>query len=154
MTADLVLDIKNETGEGPVWDPVAQALWWTDIPAATLHRLLPGSGKHDTFAAPGRVGSFALHRDGGLLLAIEHAFGKFEPATGRYTELAAPELGMTGNRFNDGRCDRRGRFYAGSMYEPRGREGGALWRYDGGAICTRVADGVTVANGLAWSPDD
>ncbi len=154
MIADLVFDAKNRTGEGPVWDPLAQALWWTDIPAAAVHRYVPATGSHETIAAPARIGCFALHQNGSLLVAMEHAIGTFDPASGRYMELAVPEAGMSGNRFNDGRCDRRGRFFAGSMYEPRGREGGILWRYDGANRCTRVADGITVANGLAWSPDD
>lgn len=85
---------------------------------------------------------------------MEHAFGTFDTVSGRYTELATPEIGADGNRFNDGRCDRRGRFFAGSMYEPRGRANGSLWRHDGDNRCTHIAGGVTVANGLAWSPDD
>ena len=151
MTADLVLDIKNGTGEGPVWVPEVQALWWTDITASILHCLVPATGKHETFAAPARVGCFALRRDGSLLIAMENAIGTFDPASGHYTEMAVPEASVVGNRFNDGRCDRRGRFFVGSMYEPRGCEGGVLWRYDGGRHCTRMADGVTIANGLAWS---
>ena len=153
-TADLLLDVRNRTGEGPVWDAGGRALWWTDIPTSQIHRLNTDTRAHVTFEAPQRVGCFALRPGGGLVVAMEHAFGYLAPETGVFTELACPEAGQTGNRFNDGRCDRRGRFFAGSMYEPRGRETGVLWRLDASGSVTRMAGGVTVANGLAWSPDD
>lgn len=154
MRAELLIDVKDQTGEGPVWDGARGVLWWTDIPGARVHRWDAASGRRETFAMPGRVGCLAVRADGRLLVAMEHAFGVFDPSDQSYRAIAEPEAGMTGNRFNDGRCDRRGRFFAGSMYEPRGRETGCLWRYDGGGRATRIAGDVTIANGLAWSPDD
>jgi sugar lactone lactonase YvrE len=154
LTADLVFDARDQIGECLVWNSRDGSLWWTDISGARLHRLHLTSGDHRAVPTPARVGSFAFQPSGGLVLAMEDAFGLFDPATGKYEEICAPEAGMTGNRFNDGRCDRRGRFFAGSMYEPRGREAGALWRLDPDRSVHRISDGVTVANGLAWSPDD
>ncbi len=85
---------------------------------------------------------------------MEHDIGFFDPERGTFETRATPEAGEADNRFNDGRCDRRGRFFAGSMHEPRTRDAGVLWRFDTLGVATAIAGGVTVANGLAWSPDD
>lgn len=155
-TADLVLDAQDTTGEGPVWCPRTALLWWTDIPGKRLHRLDPASGAHEVFATPGRVGCFALREQGdGLLVAMDHAIGILQPETGRFTQLVEVETDKDKNRFNDGRCDRRGRLFAGTMTSGTDAPAdGALWRYTSPDDCVRVADGVGVANGLAFSPDD
>jgi len=153
LSADLILDARNETGEGPVWDGQAQCLWWTDIPGKRLHRLDPAKSEHRSFAMPGRVGCFALREAGGLVLAMEQGFANFEPETGVIENLAEPERGLPDHRFNDGRCDRSGRFLAGSMNMARSGPTGQLWRLDSQGAVTRLAGGVTVANGLAFSPD-
>ena len=153
QTVELVIDAGNETGEGPVWDDVAARLWWTDIPRRTVHRIDPETGLHDTFALPGRVGCFALRQSGGLVLAMEHGFSFYDPLTGALTPIAEPEAHLPTHRFNDGRCDRQGRFLAGSMNLARDAASARLWRLDGDASVDAIADDCTVANGLAFSPD-
>ncbi|RDJ20202.1 SMP-30/gluconolactonase/LRE family protein [Bosea caraganae] len=153
LTAELLLDARDETGEGPVWDGKAQALWWTDIPGKRLHRLDPSSGAHRIFAMPGRVGCFALREAGGLVLAMEQGFATFDPESGAVEILSEPEAGLANHRFNDGRCDPAGRFLAGSMNMAKAAVSGQLWRLDPDKAVTRVAGGVTIANGLAFSPD-
>jgi sugar lactone lactonase YvrE len=153
LTADLVLDAGDETGEGPVWDIAAQCLWWTDIPGRRLHRLDPESGAHRLFAMPGRVGCFALREAGGLVLAMEQGFATFDPGTGAITPLSEPEAGLADHRFNDGRCDPSGHFLAGSMNMAHTAASGQLWRLHPNGDTARLAGGVTVANGLAFSPD-
>lgn len=150
---ELVLDIHNETGESPVWDDKASRLWWTDIPGRTLHRLDPETNLHDTFAFPGRVGSFAVRQSGGLVLAMEHGFCFYDPQTGAISTLAEPEAHLPNHRFNDGRCDRQGRFLAGSMNLARDGAAAKLWRLGGDASVTAVADDCTIANGLGFSLD-
>lgn len=152
-TAELVLDGRDETGEGPVWDSLARVLWWLDINRCRLHRYEPESRRHTTVATPARVGSFALREAGGMVAAMEHAVGWLDPATGAFAQLAEPEAGRTDHRFNDGRCDPRGRFFAGSMNLALGAPTGTLWRLDGRLRLVEVAGYATVANGLAWSPD-
>lgn len=154
MTPDLVLDAKADCGEGPVWDGATGRLWWTDIPARAVHCFDPATGHDETWAMPGRVGCFALAETGGLLVAMEHGFCRFDPATGELTTIAEPEADRAENRFNDGRCDRRGRFLASSMHEPRTTPLGALWQLEAARGVRLMADNALVGNGLAFSPDD
>jgi sugar lactone lactonase YvrE len=153
ITAELVLAAGDETGESPVWDEQAQALWWTDIPGRRLH-VLHKDGAEQVFPAPGRVGSFALRRDGGLVLGMENGLAFWDPPNGDPVPVAEPERGLVEHRFNDGRCDRQGRFLVGSMNLHRTGPTGQLWRLDGpdGAV-TRLTGKVSVANGLAFTPD-
>ena len=152
MMAELVFDAQDGTGESPVWDPVERTLWWTDIPGKRLHRL-DAAGKVSTFAMPGRVGCLALRHAGGLVLAMEHGFATWDPMQASPMLGPEPERGLAGHRFNDGRCDRQGRFLAGSMNTAFTGATGQLWRLDGDGTATRLLGGVTVANGLAFSPD-
>jgi sugar lactone lactonase YvrE len=103
---------------------------------------------------PEEVGSFALRERGGLVAALRSGFALIDLDTGAIERLVDPEADQPDNRFNDGRCDRQGRFWAGTMNEPRAARSGALWRLDSDLSRHRVADDVMVANGLAFSPDD
>jgi sugar lactone lactonase YvrE len=154
MTPDLVLDARAEVGESPVWDATTSRLWWTDIPARRLHCFCPASGANESFDTSGRIGCFALARTGGLVVAMEHGFHRLEPASGVHEPMFEPEADRPENRFNDGRCDRRGRFLASSMHEPRTVPAGALWQVDPAKGVRLLADHALVGNGLAFSPDD
>ena len=154
MTPDLVLDARAEVGESPVWDGAAGRLWWTDIPARRLHCFDPATGSNESFAPPGRVGCFALANSGGLIVAMEHGLYRLWPESGAHDVLFEPEADRPENRFNDGRCDRRGRFLASSMHEPRTLPQGALWQLDPEHGVRLLADHALVGNGLAFSPDD
>jgi sugar lactone lactonase YvrE len=153
-TPDVVLDAGAVCGESPVWDQEAGVLWWTDIPVRTVNRLDPATGRNEACAVEDRVGCLVLDRAGGLVVAAERRFCRLDPATGALATLARLEGEDTQNRLNDGRCDRRGRLFAGTMNEPRARRSGRLWRLDPDGSLRALADDVLVANGLAWSPDD
>jgi sugar lactone lactonase YvrE len=90
--------------------------------------------------------------DGGLLLAARDGLWRFDTITGARTELAAPPYDVRTERFNDGKCDPQGRFWVGTIYEPRDPALAALYSFRRGSL-TKCADGITVSNGLAWSPD-
>jgi sugar lactone lactonase YvrE len=141
-------------GESPVWDEALGCLWWVDIRAPALHRTGPGGGTQSwPLAEP--VGSLALCRSGVLLLALKSGIHRFDPRDGALDLLAAPELDRPTNRLNDGKAAPEGRFLVGSMDDrPEKAATAALWRLDPGATaCVKLADGLTVSNGLAWSPD-
>ena len=151
--AELVVATLSETGEGPVWDAREQVLWWTDIPGRTLHRCAADGSGLASFAMPGRVGCLALRESGGMILAMEQGFSFYDPRTGSIEALAEPEAGILTNRFNDGRCDREGRFLAGSLNLTYEAPTSRLWRYEADGSVAALSDYFLISNGLAFSPD-
>jgi sugar lactone lactonase YvrE len=157
MTQPRILDQAPTAtvGESPVWDETTGRLWWVDIRAPALHRTHPATGTTETWPLSEPVGSLGLCRSGALLLALRSGIHRFDPRDGSLALLAAPERDIPGNRLNDGKCSPEGRFLVGSMDDrPEKMATAALWRLDpGSAACVRLCDGLTVSNGLAWSPD-
>jgi sugar lactone lactonase YvrE len=139
-------------GEGPVWDPLTLSLWWVDIRLPAVRRFSVPGQRIDTYAMPEMVGSLALRRERGLLLALQSALAYWDPASGELEKIAAPEAGRPAQRFNDGKCDPRGRFFCGTMNDRARDPAGTLYRFDG-MNCVPVRRGITIPNSLAWSPD-
>ncbi len=154
VPVECVVDCANRLGEVPVWDVAEQALYWIDIEGCLLQRLHPASGRTRQWRLPERVGSLALRERGGIVLALASGFAFFDPETGHMERLAAPEADKPGNRFNDGKCDRRGRFWAGTMDDSLQSHTAALYRLDPDLTCRRMERGVGISNSLAWSPDN
>jgi sugar lactone lactonase YvrE len=139
-------------GESPLWHPDEQVLYWTDIPGKRLNRFDPAGATHAQWSFPCEVGSLAPMRDGGLLLARRDGLWRFEPTTGREQRLADAPYDPAFERFNDGKCDPQGRFWVGTIYEPRDPALAAFYRFGTDGL-KRMAGDITVGNGLAWSPD-
>lgn len=153
---EVVVEAAAEIGEGPCWDPVAQVLWWVDIPAGVLHRYEPSTGTDRRLEVGQPLGAVAARRDGGLVLAVRDGFAVLDPeapAAGGLRLLARVEAGDPAMRMNDGGCDRRGRFFAGTMAWARTPGAGSLYRLDPGGAVERVLSGLTLSNGIDWSPD-
>jgi L-arabinonolactonase len=140
-------------GESAVWDVTEQALYWVDIKGRLVHRFDPRHERDAQWPVAEDVGSLAVRASGGLILALRSGFHFLDPTTGRTTLVAAPEPDRAENRFNDGKTDRQGRFWAGSMHDPETQPTGALYRLDADLACRRLIDGVVVSNALCWSPD-
>lgn len=141
-------------GEGACWSPREQALYFVDILGKALHRHHPASGVQRSWRFDEEVSALAEREHGpGLLLSLRHDLALFDPASGALTRLHRPEPERRGNRFNDGKCDARGRFWIGSTDYACKAWTGALYRFDGDGRCTRCLDQVKIANGPAWSPD-
>jgi sugar lactone lactonase YvrE len=139
-------------GECPLWD--GRELWWVDILAPALKRLDPARGAQRALALTEPIGSFALRRAGGILAAMKSGLYLLNPEDGRLEAVARPETGLPSNRFNDGRCDRDGRFWAGTMKDEGPREpAGSLYRLDPDGRCARMRGDLYVPNDLCWSPD-
>ena len=148
-----VLDIRASLGECPVWSPAEQALYWVDINAPSLNRFDPVTGSNAVMPMPESIGCFALRRDGGFVVALRSGFW-LAGADGTLTrKVADAPYDPTHHRFNDGRCDPQGRFLAGYMNEARDAATAALVRLDPDFTQTRVLEGMTISNGLAFSPD-
>jgi sugar lactone lactonase YvrE len=139
--------------ESPVWCVETQRLWLVDIKAPAVLRYNPADGHVDRWEMPTDVGSLALTRRGDILVSLRQSISRFDPQTGRLTEIARASHDVATTRFNDGRCDHQGRFWVGTMYEPRTHAGGALYRLDVSGRLSMMQGGVTVANGSGFSPD-
>ena len=152
----LALDAQNHLGESPMWSARDQALWWVncELPPE-LHRWHPESGAHDIWPMPQRIGGFVHKAGGGLLLALADGIFDFDMESEALT-LRAPSPLPPHVKLHECGCDRQGRFWVGSFdhHFPADRDaaGGAWFRLDGNAL-TRVIEGVSVSNGLAFSPD-
>ena len=139
-------------GESPFWHPTEGALYWCDIPGKRLNRYHPPSGAHRSWDFDCEPCSAAPMLGGTLLLAMRDGLWCFDPQSGRRALLADPPYDMTRERFNDGKADAQGRFWVGTVYEPREPALAALYRWADGRL-ERMAGDVTVSNGLAWSLD-
>jgi sugar lactone lactonase YvrE len=140
-------------GESPLWHPAEQVLYWCDIPGHALNRFDPATGGHRRWDFDTDVACCAALMEGGLLLALRSGLECFDPDHGRRhavpdTRPYDPRI----ERFNDGKADPQGRFWVSTIYEPRDAARAALYRWHDGRL-DRMADGITVGNGLAWSPD-
>lgn len=151
-----VVDAHAELGEGTIWDPAAEVLWWIDIWGRLIHRYTPATGRDETWEAPEYLGCIGLREAGGLVLTMASGFYFFDPATGRFDAIVDPEANMPKTRFNDGKPDRQGRFWSGSMFEVPGQPVefiASLYRMDTDLSVHRMIEGIGCCNGLAWSPD-
>jgi sugar lactone lactonase YvrE len=148
----VVVDSPALLGESPVWHPDQQALWYCDIPARRLHRFDPASSATARWEFHTDIGSFAPARDGRFLVALRDGLWRFDPASDERSQLAVAPYDMSEERFNDGKCDPLGRFWVGSMDEPRRPAQAGLWCFSDGVLERRQV-GIAISNGLAWSPD-
>ena len=147
------LSARALLGEGPLWDSEDRALYWVDIKGHAIHRFDPATGRDTEWLVPETPGSLARRAAGGLVVALRSGFHFLDLDTGALEPVARPEPDRTENRLNDGKPDRRGRFWAGSMHDPGKTPTGALYRLDPDRTCHRMVDGIIISNALCWSPD-
>jgi sugar lactone lactonase YvrE len=161
-SAELVFDARNAVGESPVWSVPEQALYWVDIPARTLNRWSLASLALSTWQAPEMLGCVAASGSGRWIAGAES--GVFEldlQANGHlgFSRLASVSHPAAGMRFNDGRCDRQGRFLAGTMLMnmAASRGEGSVYSYKQGSNeagqLVMLLEGFKTPNGMAFSPD-
>jgi sugar lactone lactonase YvrE len=148
---ELVLDARAELGEGPRWDPVEQRLLWVDLMRGRIHSFRPAAHACRNHSVGQPVSALAVAEDGSLVLAVRDGFARLHPKSERLELIALvdhPEC-----RMNDGACDAPGRFWAGTMALDCRPGAGALYRLDPGGRVHTMLEGVTISNGLDWSPD-
>ena len=148
-----VLDIKASLGECPVWSTAEQALYWVDINAPSLNRFDPATGRNTAMPMPEAIGCFALRRAGGFVVALRNGLWLARADGTLDRKVSDAPYDRAHHRFNDGRCDARGRFFAGTMNERRDAKSAVLIRLDPDLRVTQVLDDIMISNGLAWSPD-
>ena len=154
MNGEYLQGTKAEHGEGPAWDARDGVLYWVDITSSNVHCLNPESGEDRVFDTGTMVGAVAPRAAGGLVAALADGFAFVDTETGAVSRVADPESDVPENRFNDGKCDPAGRFWAGTMSQDGSGEGaGSLYRFDPDRSVSRILEGITISNGLCWSPD-
>ncbi len=144
--------IAGELLESPVWDERRNMLWLVDIAGRRVLGVDPERGLTRKLDMPSEPGSLALASDGALVVALRDHIARLDPDGGALVALARAEHDPATTRFNDGRCDRQGRFWVGSMYEPRDKPAAKLYRLERNRLVAAV-DGLTLSNGLAFAAD-
>jgi len=152
MVVDVAVPAAAVLGEGPVWDATERRLLWVDIEGRRLHRYDPVARVDQSVATSTRVGAVAVRQGGGLVLAMEHTFALAAAGEDAPTVIATVEPSAP-TRMNDGNCDSRGRFYAGTMALDECSPVGSLYRLDPDGAVEQILSGVTVSNGIDWSLD-
>ena len=158
-TIECVLDCRNHLGEGPVWDADHGVLYWLDctgrrVGQPTVWRLDPRTGQTRYWLIDRDVGAMALRRDGGAVLAASDGFYLFDFERSALELIASVDTHGGRARLNDGKCDRRGRFFAGGMDDKEELGVCSLWRLDPDFSLTEVDKSIICSNGPCWSPDD
>jgi sugar lactone lactonase YvrE len=154
-TIEIAYDAVMQTGECPLWHPQEQALYWVDIPAFTVHRLEPAGGAHRSWKLSSEPATLAISDQGGLIVAMRNGFAHLDTSSEevRLTEIAAAPYDTAVARFNDGHVDGAGRFWVGTIYEPRDKPAAEMFVLEKGAIRKAWSGGMTNSNGLGFSPD-
>jgi sugar lactone lactonase YvrE len=150
----LVLDAHAELGEGPIWDPGQDVLYWVDITKHLVHRYDPATGQDVTKDMGRPVGVVVPRASGGLVLGLQGGFYALDWDTGEQTLLAPVEAEDPGARINDGAVDSRGRFWAGTLNAAPQQGLGGLYRLDLDHHVTKVLGSITISNGICWSADN
>lgn len=152
-STEATIEWKQEAilGEGPVWDEVEEQLYWVDILSGHLFVYDPKEKENTVYDVGEHVGAVALREEGGLVMAMQTGFAFFDLEEQKPGPITDPESHLPGNRFNDGKCDPSGRFWAGTMaYDLTEKAGSLYCLYPDLSVETRLP-GVTISNGLAWN---
>lgn len=140
-------------GEGPVWVARDAALWFVDIKAPAIHRFVPATGETATWPAPAQVGWVLPAADGTMLAGLQSGVHRFDPASGAFNLLTAPEAHLPGNRLNDATVAADGAVWLGSMDDAEAAETGRIYRLDAQGCADTGLPPVSITNGPAFSPD-
>lgn len=148
-----ILEARARLGEGPIWDSTKNLLYWVDIHNHRVHQFHPATGKNCFFDVGDVVGAIAIAGKDRLIMALRHHLAFLNTQTGEVNLILEIEGNLPDNRFNDGKCDPQGRFWFGSMCSLE-KPQASLYRYDNDGSLYVMETGLTISNGLGWSPDE
>jgi sugar lactone lactonase YvrE len=154
LTVNVAFANPSELGEGALWDERQQLLYWVDILLNKVYAYNPVNGKNLAYDVGESVGTVVLAEDNLLWLGLRSGFGWFDVTTGQIGHVANPESDKPHTRFNDGKCDPRGRFWAGTICEQSPQFDGGLYCLDTNLTVTKKLSRVQCSNGLVWSRDE
>lgn len=154
MVPENVVKVGNVIGEGPRWNVAEQRLYWVDfIENQNIHTWQPSTGELQTYRTEAPVTALGFRRSGDLIVATGGQIATCNLATGKLSDFTRVD-GRPSMRLNDGAVDAQGRFWVGSMHsEKQDEPHGSLYRFDADGSLHTMDSGITVSNGLGWSPD-
>jgi sugar lactone lactonase YvrE len=153
VTPEPVLAVQSILGEGPAWNEGEQVLYWLDVFLPAINRFDPAIGINQAMRLDQPIYAFALRAKGGAIGSFEDGIGFVDLDHGTIDIIGDPKVGRPVN-FNDGKCDRRGRFWTGTMAKDWSSPIGGLYRIEPSQRITQMDDGIVLSNGLVWSPDN
>jgi sugar lactone lactonase YvrE len=155
MAEDLkvVVDAKAELGEGPSWNAQDKLIYWVDIMGRKMHIYDPELNTNRTIDVGQYIGAVVPAQKDTVILALQNGLYRLNLVTEAMDFIADPESDLNDNRFNDGKCDPAGRFWAGTMSLKGEQETGSLYFLDTDGKLNKVLEKVSISNGLCWSPD-
>ena len=142
-----------QVGECPLWHAAERNIYWVDIGGRAVHRVHPLTGEHRQWAMASEPSALAIHTHGGLLVATRDGVVHLDTASGEITAIAPAPYDTTTTRFNDGRVDPAGRFWIGTIFEPRDRQAAEMYCLDKGVLSLKWSGGMMNSNGLGFAPD-
>ncbi|MDZ7693463.1 MAG: SMP-30/gluconolactonase/LRE family protein [Balneolaceae bacterium] len=152
--AELELKFDAILAECPVWDDRNNLLYWVDILSGKLYRYNPQQRNNIEFEIDEHIGSLALCEDQGAVLALKSGFALFDFEKRKMKHLYDPEIDLSNNRFNDGKCDPSGRFWAGTLSYDQQQGVGSLYCLNTNLSVHKKLRNLTIPNGMAWSIDE
>lgn len=148
-----IYEAKDILGEGPIWNEDEKALYWCDNIRPCVHKYSQSTGKVETWPMSQEIGSLVFRKNGGIVAGMKSGFCFLDLNANRIEHIVAADSGPT-NCLNDGKCDRRGRYWCGSINRDLKTPNAALYRLDPDLTCHQMESGIIVSNGIAISPDD
>lgn len=145
---------RTIVGEGSLWDPDEQVLYWVDILSHELYIYDPATGSNRTIPTAQAVGTVVKRASGGLVVALHNGFAFLDTDTEKITPIADPERDIPANRFNDGKCDPAGRLWAGTMEFNGAADAGALYCLHTDGTVSEKLRPVAISNGIVWTADE
>lgn len=148
-----VVDAKNILGEGPIWNDREKSLYWCDNIAGKIHKYDPATTEFLTWSTPEEIGSLVFRPNGKIVAGMKRGFSFVDLESNTYEHIADADIGET-KCLNDGKCDRRGRYWCGSINRDVKTADAGLYRLDPDFTVHKLEDGIIASNGIAFSPDD
>jgi sugar lactone lactonase YvrE len=152
LKASLVVKANAVLGEGSLWHPIQQVLYWVDIEKMEVHSLEPCTNMHKVWLFGKRVSALVPSVNGNIIMALQGEIAELDITSGTIKTLARLESHLPQNRCNDGKCDAAGRFWIGTMHVDCKVGAGSLYCIDSHLNITKVLQNLTIANGMGWSP--
>lgn len=150
---ELVLDTKSALGEGAIWNPKNNLLYWVNITGETLNIYNPATCENKELRTGQSTSSVVPSESGKVIVSLQNGIYQMDISTGSKKFIVDPDSIITENRYNDGKCDPAGRFWVGTMRSGGEENNGALYRFDGDGSAHLMLEGVSISNGIVWSHD-